>query len=435
MKKLFFKCLLAVLSLPLVFTACGDKSSAGEDEKITLTLWHSFSADISGPIIKDFIAQYERGHPGIKIQEEFAQVEEYQFRKLKVAITNGSQGDVFLSYGGGYSKSFIDARAALPLSSYLEADGTYDRMQEGVLEYATYGGEVYGLPIKKWAGVLYCNSEYFAKYNVEYPETWDQLLAAVKIFRANGITPLTLGAKDGWHIGMYQNALAVRTAGADYCNEAIVGRATLDTPEIVQSARLLRDLVDAGGFDPGILAISADEANMEFTLGNIPMYYSGSWTAAQCEDPELNLKGKVRVFPMPEVEGGKGGVTQFLGGVIEFYMINSKTKYPDEAAAFAIGFAEYQSNEGYIIGDSVTAWISDIDESRVNPVLLEINKLTARADKYVLAWDTFLTGSAIDAHYNLLQQLVGRAITPAEFARKMQEANAAAIAETGSIAD
>jgi raffinose/stachyose/melibiose transport system substrate-binding protein len=193
------------------------------------------------------------------------------------------------------------------------------------------------------------------------------------------------------------------------------------------------DLVNARAFDPGVLGISADEASMEFELGNIPMYYSGSWTAAQCESPENLIQGKIKVFPLPAVPGGKGGISKFLGGAIDTYMVNSKTKYPDEAVAFAIALTEYQSNEGYIVGDSVTAWKSDIDESKVNPVLIEINKLTDNADGYVLAWDTFLTGSAIDAHYNLLQQLVGGAVSPEEFARKMEEANVAAIAETGSI--
>lgn len=81
---------------------------------------------------------YEKDHPNIKIVQENAQIEEYQFRKLKVAVANNSQGDVFLSYGGGYSQSIVDAGAALPLSSYLEADKTYDRMQNGVLEYVLF---------------------------------------------------------------------------------------------------------------------------------------------------------------------------------------------------------------------------------------------------------------------------------------------------------
>ena len=146
--------LMAIVMAVLTLAGCGKK----EEETITLTLWHSFGSTVSQDVIDDFIEIYEKEHPNIKIVQENAQIEEYQFRKLKVAVANNSQGDVFLSYGGGYSQSIVDAGAALPLSSYLEADKTYDRMQSGVLEYFTYGDEIYGLPIKKWAGVLYCFS-------------------------------------------------------------------------------------------------------------------------------------------------------------------------------------------------------------------------------------------------------------------------------------
>ncbi len=420
--------LMAIVMAVLTVAGCGKK----EEETITLTLWHSFGSTVSQDVIDDFIEIYEKEHPNIKIVQENAQIEEYQFRKLKVAVANNSQGDVFLSYGGGYSQSIVDAGAALPLSSYLEADKTYDRMQSGVLEYFTYGDEIYGLPIKKWAGVLYCNRELFEQANLSYPTTWDELLNCVKVFHDSGITPMAMGGKDGWHIGMYQNALAVRTGGADYCNKALVGGESLNTDAIVKSAQLMMELVDAGAFSEGVMALSADEAQMEFFMGKVPMYYSGSWTAADCENPENLVQGKIDVVPMPTVDGGVGDATQFSGGAIDCYMVNSKTEHPDEAVAFAIALTEYQSNEGYKLGDGVTAWKSDIDDSEVNPVLVEINKLTDSATGYVLAWDTFLQGTAIDAHYNLLQELVGGTITPEEFAQKMQEANEKALAEAAN---
>lgn len=413
-------------------TGTPDTQSSSSDEKITLTFWHSLGASASGPIITDFIEQYEADHPNIDIIEDSTQAEDYQYRKLKVAVANGSQGDIFHSYGAGYSAPYVAAGAVLPLDSYFEADGTFDRLQDGVLEYLTYDGVTYGIPLTQWAGVLFCNTELFAQYNVEYPETWAQLMEAVKTFRSNGVTPMTVGGKDGWHVGMYQNAFAVRTAGAEYSNEALAGNATLNTPEIVQSAQMLIDLVAAGAFHEGVLGLSADEANMEFNMGNIPMYFSGSWTASEVVNPENNMQGKVKVIALPTVDGGKGDATQFLGGSTACYMINSKTEHPEEAVAFAIALAEHQAREAYIVGDDITCWNTDIDESQINPVLLEINKLTEGATGYVLAWDTFLTGSAIDAEYNLVQQLLGGTITAAEFATQLQAANEAAIAEAAA---
>lgn len=80
---------------------------------------------------------------------------------------------------------------------------------------------------------------------------------------------MALGAKDGWHIGMIQNALAVRTEGADYMNRALQGEETLDTEGIVKSAELLCELNEAGAFPEGTLGLGAEEAQEEFYMGMV----------------------------------------------------------------------------------------------------------------------------------------------------------------------
>ena len=426
-KKLF--CLLLAGATTVSLAACAGSSAvgggnAGAEEKgapVELTLWHIWPTGDMTTIIDTFVKQYEKDN-NVKIKVDATQQDEYQQRKLKVAAASASQGDVFMTWGAGYAKPFIEAGAVLPLDSYLKADKTEDRLMNGVLDYFTYDGKVYGLPLKKWAGILFCNTELFEKNNVQLPETWDQMMTAVKAFRAKDITPLVLGAKDAWHIGMIQNALAVRTAGVEACNDALSGKGTLDTPEIVKSAQLLVDLNNAGAFVKGTIGVSADEAQMEFFAGTVPMYFSGSWTAADCESDENQIKGKIKVLPMPSVDGGKGDKNTYLGGAIDCYMVNGKTKNPDEAVKFAIALTEYQCKESYKIGDSIPAWKVKVDDSELNPVLSQISKMTESATGYVLAWDTFLEGAAIDNHYNLLQGLIGGTVTPEQFAKEMQAA-------------
>lgn len=416
--------LVLITSMVLTLAACSkdSKTTASKEEPKTITLWHTWPTGTNKVIIDKFIEEYQQKN-NVIIKAEATQVDEYQQRKLKVAISGNSVADVFLTYGAGYSKPFIDAKAVLDLEPYLKKDETKDRIVEGMAEYFTYNSKTYGLPIKSWAGVLFCNTELFKANGVEIPKTMDELMLAVKAFRAKDITPMVLGAKDAWHIGMIQNALAVRTAGAEYVNKALKGEATFDTPEIVESAKLLVDLFKSDAFVKGTLGVSSDEAQMEFFMSNVPMYYGGSWLPVDFESKENAVQGKVKAVPMPIVEGGKGDATQFLGGSIEGYMVSSKTKYPEEAVKFAIALSEYQSIEGYKLGDGVACWKNNVDETKLNPVLAQVNELTKGSTGYVLAWDTFLQGAAIDTHYNLLQGLIGGTVTPEQFAKKMQEAS------------
>ncbi|MCL2033817.1 MAG: extracellular solute-binding protein [Oscillospiraceae bacterium] len=431
--------LLAAATLLLSLCACGTSSGTNTNangaapaqqaanENIELSIWHIWpdSTNETNKIITGFAEQYQKENPHVKINLDATQQDEYQQRKLKVAAATGSQGDIFYTWAPGYSRQFIDAGAVLPLDDYFAEDKTYDRMLDGVMDYFMFDGKAYGIPCKNWAGVMFCNTELFEKYNVEYPETWDQLLTAVKTFRSEGLTPMAMGGKDAWHIGMYHNAIALRTAGVQYCNDALQGLASLDTPEIVESARLMKELSDAGAFMDGTLGVTYDEAQMEFFMGLVPMYYSGNWTSGDVDSDDNDVKGLIKVMPMPTVSGGKGDATTHLGGVAEGFMVNSNTKHPDEAVKLAIALTEYMSQKCYIIGDGLPAWKMDVDESEVSPTLIEIKKIINDASGFVLAWDTFLEGAAIDAHYNLLQALIGGTVTPEEFAQQMEEANKA----------
>lgn len=399
-----------------------DEKEEASDEEINLTFWHIWPDDRMGEIVDSYIEQFEEEHQNVHVESVATQEMEYQNNKLKVAAASGSQGDVFMSWGGGYAKTYVDAGVVLPLDELMEANGTKEELLDGTLTYATYNDKVYGIPLKQWAGVLFCNEELFDEYDVKIPETFDELLEAVKAFRAEDVTPMTLGAKDGWHIAMIQNAFAVRTAGADYMNKALQGEETLDTEEIVKSAELLCELNDAGAFAEGTLGISAEESQEEFYMGMIPMYYGGSWVASGCDNEENEIQGKIKVVPMPSVDGEKGGANSFSGGAIDMMMINANTEHPEMAYEFACGMTKYFSEEAYKIGDSLPAWKVDVDDSEVSPTLLQIQELIQNADGYVLAWDTFLEGAAIDAHYQLCQGLIAGTTSPEEFAKGMQEA-------------
>ena len=392
------------------------------DEEITLTFWHIWPDAEMNEIVENYIDIFEEEHPNVTIEAVATQEVEYQNNKLKVAAATGSQGDIFSCWGGGYAKAYVDAGVVLPLDEFMEKNGTKDELLDGTLTYATYDDKIYGLPLKQWAGVLYCNTELFEQYNLEIPTTWDELIAVVKEFKANDVTPMALGAKDGWHIGMYQNMLAVRTAGADYMNQALSGEATMDTEEIARSAQLLCELNEAGAFPNGTMGLGAEESQEEFYQGLIPMYFGGSWCAAGCDSDDNAIQGKIEVVPFPAIDGGKGDASQYSGGAIDMMMINANTKYPELAYEFAEGISKYMSEEAYKIGDSLPAWKIDVDEAEISPTLLKIQALTETATGYVLAWDTFLEGTAIEKHYELLQGLIAGTVTPEDFASGMEQA-------------
>lgn len=398
------------------------KVSETNSDDITLNFWHVWPSGDMADCINTFIEQYTEEHPNIKIEQVTATAGDYKTRKLPVAVAGGEQGDIFFSYGAGYSQPFVDADAVLALDDYMKEDKTEERLLPGMTDNFIYDGKTYGVPLKNWAVVLYCNSELFESNNIKYPETFDQLLDAIHQFNELGITPMALGAKNAVGIELIQNALAVKTAGAEAVADAQKGTGSFDTPEIAESAQLVVELMENKAFPDGVLGLDAQEAVMDFHTGHAAMLVTGSWEALQCESENSDLNGLVKAMPFPVVEGGKGE-KQTSGGSIDCFMVSKKTEHPDEAFDFAVKLAEYLSEEAYRIGDSLPAWKVDVNPEEVNPVLLQVKEFAEDYDGYALAWDTALTGEAIEKHMSMLQELLGGLITPEEFAKQMQEVN------------
>jgi len=420
--------LLMLVSIAAILMGCNSNKKDGEttgaikeDEEITLSIWHIWTDNESGDrrAIDEYIELYTKEHPNVKIEQDASDTESYK-TKLKVAFSSGDLPDVFFTYGAGFSKLFVDTGRVLALDDVLP-EGDKDKLIGGAETNFIYDNKLYGLPIKMWAGTFYCNKELFEKENIELPTDWDQFLAAIESFRAKGYQPLTLGGKDSWHIAMYFDQLAIREAGVDGVMKAMKGEKKFNDPEFLKAAEDLVELVNADAFNDGFEGLGAQEAQAEFLMGRIPMYFNGSWMTGDMQSDINSMKDKIIALPFPSISGQMGDQTQYSGGAIDGWSVSNESKHKEAAVEFMAGLAEYQSNASYKSGDGITVWKSTIDESELNPLLVQINNNVKDATAFALAWDTQLAGADVDVYLSNLQYLAGGGITPQEFVDKLQE--------------
>ncbi len=414
---------LSVIGLLLV-TLVMTSLSVNAAPKVTLKFWHLWTtpAEANKVAIDQVLAKFSKAYPNIKVEVDAVENETYK-TKIKTAIAANEAPDVFFTWGGGFTQPFVDAGKLLDLTPYLK-DGTRNRLVGGALQNQTYNGKVYSMPFSVWAGVLFCNQELFTKNNVKIPETFDQMIAAVKVFKAKGITPVEVGEKDRWPGMFYQNILAIRTAGSKLSNDALAKKASFNQPAFVQSAALLEQMVKAGAFDSGCLGITRDESEANFRMGRAAMYYNGSWVGGSLNEKEAPaVVGKIVVKNFPAVTGSKGEANGFLGGAVDAFAVSADTKYPKEAALLAKFVAEQQATIGYQLGALLPAWKVKADESKLPALTVQISKLVKTSTGFVLAWDTFLSGSDADTHLNLVQEIFAGQVTPEKFASEMQRLN------------
>lgn len=387
-------------------------------EKITLTMWHIWSQtsnDANGKILQDTVEEWNKANPDIQIKVEAVENERYK-AKIKTAFAVNELPDIFYSWGGGFSKPFIESGKVLSLNQYIDED-TENKINKDMFNNATYDSNIYGLPITLSVGTFYCNTKLFSEDNIKIPDNYEEFLEAIKAFKSKGITPLLVGEKDTWTGILYYDMLALREGGIGGPDDAHIGVNKRDT--ILKAAYRLKELVDLKAFNESSLELTRDESETLFKQGKIPMYYTGNWFIGELKNAEPSVRDNIAVKEFPVMKEGKGNKKEFLGGVSEYLMVSNDSKYKKEAVDVAEFISEAVSKKYYEFGSGLPAWNYTGDKSNINKLSKDLEGLTENAS-YSLYWDIHLGEEKGNIHKELVQQLFKGQISPVDFAKEME---------------
>lgn len=368
-KNLFKKVLAVTLASTMAFSmvGCGNSDSKSEGKKddgtITLNVWHQWSNDtneLKGRY-EEAVKAYEKDNPNVKIKTETLDTEAYK-TKINAEFAGDAKGiDVFYWWGAGTAKKLVDAGKVMALDDYL-TDDVKSRMVEGSTSAFEYDGKLYSTPMFSWYMTLFCNKTLFDKAGAKLPETYDELVDAVKKLKTlDGVTPLAAGAKDGWNAAFVYQALALREVGATGVNEMLSGKKEFGDEGYKKAAQKVSDLYKLGAFGENPLEQGNDDANAAFENGKAAMRIMGSWFA--------------------------------------------NNVYTDEAAKFCIYINEKMGVASYETGSGFSGWTTKADESKLNPLFIQIKDLLAEGKQGVLAWDTSLEAEPAAVHNEQVQTL------------------------------
>ena len=403
-----------------------ESSAETSAEPITITVWHVWGGGAQADYIQNAIKTFEDENPGIKIEATSFESDSFQVQGLKTAVAANEFADVTHAWGGAMVQPFVEAGKVLCLDEYL-TDEFMERLMPGTLGGMTFDGKVYGLPYLVQPCVVIYNKALFDEYALEIPDTYDQLLEAVKVFRENDITPLCLGEKELWTGMMYYDMMAVRYLGVDACNDILAGKAPYDSDDMLKVTNMFTELVGMEAFDPGVVALSRYEAEMEFKMGKIPVLLEGSWVLGDVLLPEDSaIKDTAVIRSFPTIEGGKGD-RDILGGANDAWIVNASTKYPDEAFQVCSGLISSVALDCYANNVGIAAWNTPegFDDSLVSSYFKEIKSTLEASEGSMLYWDNILSADLTMTHKNLVMDMYAQQITAEDFVKQMQDAIAA----------
>lgn len=431
---------MLLLALTLVLSACGGSknssddgktaaggggSSGGSGDKVTIKmmhLWPDGSNSAQNKLAKQIISEYEQANPNVKIETEVLENEQYK-NKLKVLSASNSLPDVGFTWAAGFLEPYVKGNMFAPLDDLLQGD-LKDKFVAGTTEAYAVDGKTYALPVELNIVPVYYNKEIFAKYNLQPPKTFEEFKNIIKTLNDNKVTPIALGSKDAWTGSFWYMYLAERLGGPDMLDQAVAS-STFSDSSLIQAAKEAQDLVKSNAFVKGFNGLSNDEAKSEFMNEKAAMYAMGTWEVPNyTTNPDIpqEFKDKIGFFKFPTIEGGKGNINDWVGGVGVGMFVSENSKVKEDAKKFVNYFVKRWGELSVVDAGIIPGTKVDTSSVKLPQMFIDVLNELNNASKVILYLDVQMKPGAAEEHYNLIQALLGNAITPEEFAKKQEEA-------------
>jgi multiple sugar transport system substrate-binding protein len=364
----------------------------------------------------DTLQKYEKEFEeltGIKVNSEQTP-EQQQRQKTTIEYSSGrpSFDVVHISYHV-QKRQFEKGGWLADLSSYIAnpamtPSGFWSDFAEAGKTFAMNGNAVGALPLSVDYWIIYYNKELFAKKNLTFPKTFDELVNTAEALTDTRTQTYGFVAR-----GLKNANTPVWTSlllGYDKYAVDSAGKLQTDTPEAISAAALYQQLMTKSA-PRGVTGYNWAECQSAFLQGRVGMWFDGVGFAPPLEDPEKSrVVGKVGYGLMPA--GPKAHAAATTGDGIGVSAASQHKEaaylYCQWAVSKQIGSRMLQAGAGVPFRNSVladpdtrkgvtmpAAWVDAVAESaKISRLTLPvIIPVTEFRDTFGIALSNLLSGS------------------------------------------
>jgi sn-glycerol 3-phosphate transport system substrate-binding protein len=291
-------------------------------KKIEITLWHSLGFHVK-ELVEDMVDEYNSTHPGVTVDAVFQGLyEEMHVKMMTAAVTRQLPEVAQVQFE--YIETYIENGLIQPVGKYIDPELKTD-IPDVMWKLMERENDVYGIPFCVSATMFYYNEDAFIRAGLNPdrpPDSWEEMIEAGKVLTADTNDDGTIDryALMFWTNGFYGLAPFLWANGGNFFT-GDGGDIVLTSEEMVRTIGMLRDLVFKHRIMPQ--KWTAWEGAQAFLTGNLAM---GFFTSAAISYGEQNLPWKMRIAPMPTVQGRRYTV---LGGS---GLVNFATKGKEKRA-------------------------------------------------------------------------------------------------------
>lgn len=379
MKKILALLLILALSISM-FAGCASNNddnnsnnnegtkAESKDEQITLRIYAQYSDDDTKVPYDYAVAELAKAYPNVTLELDIQAQDDGQ--KLQTYAATGNLPDIF-QVGSTQIETFKESGNILVLDDYAQSTGFLDKAHpsaENIIYNAD--GHIYAFPYAGNELVLwYYNKAIFEEYGVKVPETYEELLEAIKVFNENDIIPMSIFAKEKWITTAMYDVLATRFA-PEGITTLDAGQSKASEEAYVMAAETLQELVEAGMFPQGATNLNYDQAASLFYEGKAAMFLNGQWEIEGSTE-KLGDNADWMWYPvMPGYEANKFALSG--GGAPGGYAVNPNSEHVDLAAEVAAFISEKYCEAKYMMrSNPILALEVNVEPEKPFPAMME----------------------------------------------------------------
>lgn len=292
----------------LVVSACSAGNSAqGSADPYTgkLTFWFWGESDVPGSTkwMQQAIQQYQKVHPNIQIQLVPQATETLQ-GAFQTAAQARTGPDIAMQWATLPVLTPVWRGQVAPLTGLIPDD---EIKQWPNTDENTYQGKVWAMPLYLLGIPFVWNKDLFAKAGLDPthgPTTWQELLDDCAKLKAAGITPISVGDKDGAFGSWFQSVVGTQSLDSVAELKAVYsGQANFTDAKYSGYLTKLEELKRNGYINSDVSSIDATEGWQNFAQGKGAMSWATDGNVAAWV--KAGLGPKLGIEKTPQLASGK----------------------------------------------------------------------------------------------------------------------------------
>lgn len=181
-------CMLVILT---VYTFRFYKNDDSAQDKITIELMSPWVGMNQRALALDsLIEKYNNSQDKVRIVNKSVAPDSF-YDKLNTDFSSGNYHDIIVMPPNYASDRYIDMGYIIPIQEALDNDEEWKNLfDKSTLKLITIGNEIYAMPYEVVYQAMFYNTDLFDRYNLEYPQTFEDLIRVCEVFKQHDIVPI-----------------------------------------------------------------------------------------------------------------------------------------------------------------------------------------------------------------------------------------------------